>query len=186
MQQQTQGLMRQENSILPLQASAQQASSNNSDKRGVAGVVATCSADSPGRRPASRNISSPPSGSGLGTRDPALCGCSGCPSESLVRFLPSSPTKVTICARHQLLNLAHTWAGLAWSRRVTSPPLASWRHPDLLPPPPDKRSLAGCLTQGTTQLAVRQRMELHHGGPLPPVKGLGWEPKGVSIQSLRP
>lgn len=116
-----------------------------------------------------------------------LCECFSCPSASPVRLLLlSSDTKVTISARHQLLNLAHTWAGLAWSPRVTSPPLAPWRHRDLLPPPQDTRSLAWCLTQGTTQLALSWRMELNHGGPLPPVEGLGWEPEGVAAsQSLR-
>lgn len=98
--------------ILPLQAYAQQASSSSSDRRGDAVAAANCLADSPGRLPAARDISLPPSGSGLGTKYPVLCACSSCPSVSPVRLLLSSDTKVTISARHQLLNLAHTWAGL--------------------------------------------------------------------------
>lgn len=105
------------------------------------------------------------------------CAGSGCPS---VRPRPSSAARVTVSARHQLLNLAHTWVGLAWSRRDTSPPLAPWRHPDPLPPPRDTSSLAGCLSQGTTQLALGWRMELKPGGPLPPVEGLECEPGRVS------
>ncbi|KAL1790873.1 hypothetical protein HispidOSU_023113 [Sigmodon hispidus] len=101
---------------------------------------------------------------------------------SLVSLLLSSATKVTITARHQLLNLAHTWAGPVWSpQRVTSSPLVPWRHSDLLPPPWDMLSLVGYLTQGTMQLALRWRVKLNHG-----VYSHMWKDLGGSQRGCQP
>lgn len=117
----------------------------------------------PGGYPLLATSPSLPSSSGRGTRDPALCGCSGCPSAS--RRVPcASLAELSHRSDHHrapptFKSGAHVgWAGVV-SARVTSPPLAAWRHPDLLPPPRDMLSLAGCLTQGTTQLALRWRVK---------------------------
>lgn len=154
------GRQKTEGGILPLQASARQARSSSSHSSGDA--AATCPPDSPWRLPAARDISVTSKQLWTGrTRDPALCGCSGCPSASVpcASLAELSHRSDHHRAPPTFKSGAHVgWAGVV-SARVTSPPLAAWRHPDLLLPPRDMLSLAGCLTQGTTQLALRWRVK---------------------------
>lgn len=73
------------------------------------------------------------------------------------------------------------WAG------VTSPPLAPWRHPDLLPPPQDTRSLDGRVSDSGHH-AVGSELEngIKPWRSTPTCGRTWWEPEGgVSLQSLR-
>ena len=105
-----------EGGILPLQASAKQARSSSSDRSGDAET--TCPPDSPRRLPAARDISVTSKRFWTGDQGPCAVRVFwlSLSVPSLVRLLWSSTTKATITARRQLLNLAHTWAGLCGLR----------------------------------------------------------------------